>query len=225
MSRVLPAGAGLALAALLALPAPSQAQAATGKPDAGGMPAPTPALERGRTVYVLNTCHFCHGVDLTKATMGAAVLMYSPLVGADDNGNVIGAIVRAGIPNLQTSMPSYPDLTQQEIEELAAYIHFLRQAGRHRELTAAPAAGGNVAAGRTYFTASCAECHSVNADLKGIAARHDAQALKSRVLGPRPPADDTGPAVAGRRRHLTLLERYSDDDVRNLVAYLQEAAR
>ncbi len=90
-------------------------------------------------MYVLNTCHFCHGVDLTKATMGAAVLMHSALVGADENGNVIGAIARAGIPNLQTSMPSYPDLTQQEVEDLAAYIHYLRQRGRHRELTAAPA--------------------------------------------------------------------------------------
>lgn len=226
MSRVLPAGAGLALAALLAQPAPVQAQAAIGKPDAGGMPAPTAALERGRTVYVLNTCHFCHGVDLTKATMGAAVLMYSPLVGADDNGNVIGAIVRAGIPNLQTSMPSYPDLTRQEVEDLAAYIHFLRQAGRHRELTATAAAGGDAAAGRTYFTNSCAACHSVSADLKGIATRHDAEALKARLLGPPPPLDDDASAGgAGRRRHLTLLERYTDDDVRNLVAYLLQAAK
>jgi mono/diheme cytochrome c family protein len=226
MSRVLPAGAGLALLALLALPAPLRAQAASGTPDAGGMPAPTAALERGRRVYVLNTCHFCHGVDLTKATMGAAVLMYSPLVGADDNGNVIGAIVRAGIPNLQTSMPSYPDLTQQEVEDLAAYIHFLRQAGRHRELTAAPVDGGDAAAGRAYFTASCGECHSVHADLKGVATRHDAEALKARLLGPPPPADDDGSAGrAGRRRHLTLLERYSDDDVRNLVAYLCQAAK
>ena len=137
MSRGLPAGAGASArrAGRAAAGATSHAQAVPGKPDAGGMPAPTVALERGRTVYVLNTCHFCHGVDLTKATMGAAVLMHSALVGADENGNVIGAIVRAGIPNLQTSMPSYPDLTQQEVEDLAAYIHYLRQLGRHRELT------------------------------------------------------------------------------------------
>ena len=121
MSRVLQAGADLALAAWIALLAgSSRAQVVPGQPDAGGMPAPTAVLERGRTVYVLNTCHFCHGVDLTKATMGAAVLMHSALVGADENGNVIGAIARAGIPNLQTSMPSYPDLTQQEVEDLAA---------------------------------------------------------------------------------------------------------
>ena len=83
MSRVLQAGTGVALSMLAALlPVTSHAQTVPGKPDAGGMPAPTVALERGRTVYVLNTCHFCHGVDLTKATMGAAVLMQSPLVGA-----------------------------------------------------------------------------------------------------------------------------------------------
>ena len=29
--------------------------------DAGGFKAPTAALERGRAVYVLNQCLFCHG--------------------------------------------------------------------------------------------------------------------------------------------------------------------
>jgi mono/diheme cytochrome c family protein len=204
------------------LPAAAGGQALAGKPDAGGMPAPTAALERGRTVYVLNTCHFCHGVDLAKATMGAAVLMYSPLVGADENGNVIGTIVRAGIPNLQTSMPSYPDLTNQEIEDLAAYIHFLRQLGRHKELTAAAAVAGDAATGRTYFAANCASCHSVTGDLKGLGSKYDAATLRRRVLGPRPPAAEVADAAvaAGRRRHLKLLEGYTDDDVTNLVAYL-----
>ena len=163
------------------------------------MPAPTVALERGRTVYVLNTCHFCHGVDLTKATMGAAVLMHSALVGADENGNVIGAIARAGIPNLQTSMPSYPDLTQQEVEDLAAYIHYLRQVGRHRELTASPAAAGDAAAGRAYFAANCANCHSPSGDLKGVSSKYDIATLRLRLLGPPPPAD-TSPERHGRRR-------------------------
>ncbi len=153
--------------------------------------------------------------------MGAAVLLHSPLVGADDNGNVIGTVVRAGIPNLQTSMPSYPDLTTQEVEDLAAYIHYLRQLGRHKELTRVSAAAGDAAAGGTYFAANCASCHSVSGDLKGVASKYDMATLRLRLLGPPPPAeaDRSGAADAGRRRHLTLLERYSDDDVRNLVAY------
>ena len=79
--------------------------------DAGGYPAPTAALERGRTVFVLNHCHFCHGEDLTRANMGAANLTQSALVGADTDGNAIGAVVRAGLPNLQTAMPSYRELS------------------------------------------------------------------------------------------------------------------
>ena len=73
---------------------------------AGGFKAPTVALERGRAVYVLNHCHFCHGDDLTRATMGAANLSQSALVGADEDGNMIGPLVKAGLPNLQTAMPS-----------------------------------------------------------------------------------------------------------------------
>jgi mono/diheme cytochrome c family protein len=221
VSRVLQAGAGLALAAVLALPAISQAQAAGRTPDAGGMPAPTASLERGRTVYVLNTCHFCHGVDLTKATMGAAVLMYSPLVGADDNGNVIGAIVRAGIPNLQTSMPSYPDLTQQEVVELAAYIHYLRQVGRHRQLTAASLAGGDPAAGGRAFGPKCSSCHGDRAEMTKLIADGDAGTIKTRFLGPPPPAPDGTDCVAtGRRQHLKLIEQLSETDMNDLVAYL-----
>ena len=81
--------------------------------DAGGFKAPTAALERGRAVYVLNHCHFCHGVDLTRATMGAANLSQSPFVGTDDDGNMIGPLVKAGLPNLQTAMPSYAELTRR----------------------------------------------------------------------------------------------------------------
>jgi mono/diheme cytochrome c family protein len=225
MSRVLPAGAGLAVTALLALPAVSQAQASAGKPDAGGMPAPTVALERGRTVYVLNTCHFCHGVDLTKATMGAAELMRSALVGADDRGNVIGPIVRAGIPNLQTSMPSYPDLTAQEVEDLAAYIHYLRQVGRHRELTAVSLSGGDAAAGGRAFGSKCASCHAGRADKALSIADGDAGRIKTRFLGAPPPAPDgTDRSATGRRQHLKLIEQLSETDMNDLVAYLQQAA-
>lgn len=126
------------------------AQADHPKTDAGGPSAPTPALERGRAVYVLNSCHFCHGIDLTGAAMGAADLMHSPLVGTDRDGDVIGKIVLAGLPNLQTAMPKFADLTKEEISDLAAYIHYLRQQGRYKELMAETNAG-DPRAGNHFF--------------------------------------------------------------------------
>ena len=109
------------------------------------------------------------------------------------------------------------------MQDLAAYIHYLRQLGRHRELTAVPVAAGDAAAGRVYFAANCASCHSVSGDLKGVSTKYDAATLRLRLLGPPPPEDasQSGAAAAGRKRHLTLLERYTDDDVRNLAAFLQ----
>src|SRR5215467_8440714 len=115
---------GALAVALLCFVQLASAQESKRKVDAGGPVAPTAALERGRTVYVLSSCHFCHGIDLTGASMGAADLMHDPLVGADRNGNLIGSIVLAGLPNLQTAMPKFADLTKDQISDLAAYIHY-----------------------------------------------------------------------------------------------------
>ena len=162
--------------------------------DAGGFKAPTAALERGRAVYVLNHCHFCHGVDLTRATMGAANLSQSPFVGTDEDGNMIGPLVKAGLPNLQTAMPSYMELTSEEIVDLARYIHFLRQQARFRELSRlADTPAGDRSAGEAYFNgaANCRSCHSVTGDLAGIGLKYDTPKLRERLLrpGPRMPSE------------------------------------
>jgi cytochrome c oxidase cbb3-type subunit 3 len=193
------------------------------KVDAGGAVAPTAALERGRTVFVLSSCHFCHGIDLTGASMGAADLMHSPLVGADKNGNLIGSIVLAGLPNLQTAMPKFADLTKEQISDLAAYIHYLRQQGRYKELTAAQLPAGDSAAGKSYFDGSggCAKCHSA-ADLKTIVQKYDADTFRSRFLRPGPavPQENATPS-AGDQAHLRLLENYSPAEVANVMTYLE----
>jgi cytochrome c oxidase cbb3-type subunit 3 len=229
MSRILQTGSGLAFVAIFGLLSSSAgAQTTEPKRDAGGFPAPTAALERGRTVYVLNACHFCHGIDLTGATMGAADLLHSPLVGADEKGNIIGAVVLSGKPNLQTAMPQYPDLGKAQLEDLAAYIHYLRQVGRYKELAGAAETGrGDASAGQNYFTGNCSECHSITSDLAGVAKKYDAATLRSRLLRPGPAItpDGNDAIAAGRKQHLKLLERYSDDDVHNLMAYLQSTSK
>lgn len=199
------------------------AQTPAAKPDAGGYPAPTAKLERGRTVYVISSCHFCHGIDLTGAAMGAADLMHLPLVGRDEDGNLIGPIVRAGLPNLQTAMPQYPDYTPAQISDLSAYIHYLRRKGRYQEWTARGQTGaGDAKAGAEYFsgTGKCGSCHSLSGNLAGVGAKYNAETLLQRLLRPGPDFIGEG-ASAGVVEHLKLLERYSDADVRNLLAYLQ----
>jgi mono/diheme cytochrome c family protein len=209
-----------------ALAAAAFAQSPAGKRDAGGYPAPTAKLERGRTVYVLSSCHFCHGIDLTGAAMGAADLMHLPLVGRDEDGNLIGAIVRAGLPNLQTAMPQYPDYTREQISDLAAYVHYLRQQGRYQELAALKDAGaGDAKTGEAYFNGSAAKCngcHSAKGDLADISAKYEAATLLRRLLRPGPENAVAGDAAStGLNAHLKLLERYTDAEVRNLLAYLQ----
>lgn len=200
-------------------------QTAKPKVDAGGPVAPTAALERGRTVYVLNACHFCHGLDLTGASMGAADLMHSPLVGADRNGNLIGSIVLAGLPNLQTAMPKFADLTKEQISDLAGYIHYLRQQGRYTELLAANSAPGDPKAGEQYFNGAggCSKCHSASGELARAAHKYDAATLRSRFLRPGPTvsADNITP-TAGDQAHLRLLEIYSSAEVQNVLAYLKQ---
>ncbi len=191
--------------------------------DAGGFRAPTAALERGRGVYVLNHCHFCHGVDLTRSVMGAANLAESALVGLDTDGNAIGPLVKAGLPNLQTAMPSYRDLTAEQIVDLARYVHYLRQQARYRSLIApVDPPRGDPAAGREYFEkrGACRSCHAP-ATFKGIGSKYDAPALRSRLLrpGPEKPQEGVTPSE-GQSAHLRLLESYTIADVQNLIAYL-----
>ena len=190
----------------------------TGKRDAGGLAAPTARLERGRTVYVLSSCHFCHGIDLTGAAMGSADLLHVSSVGRDEGGNYIGVIVRSGLPNLQTAMPQYSDYTSEQISDLAAYIHYLRRLGRYRELTRLPSAdSGDAKAGEDYFGQHCASCHA------GPFASDKTRELAKRVLLPGPESwfsDDALPA--GAAAHMKLLERYTDAEFRNILAYLSQ---
>lgn len=196
-----------------------------GPKDAGGYRAPTTQLEQGRKIFVESSCHFCHGVDLTQTNMGSADLLHSPIVGADQDGNLIGPIVKAGLPNLQTSMPSFYDLSDQDILYLARYVHYLRQQGRYKELMAADLSAGNAQAGKTYFNGpgGCSKCHSPMGDLAAIASRYDAKTLRSKFLMPNGTARKQSVTLsAGAQQHLQLLENYDPTDAANVLAYMAQ---
>jgi mono/diheme cytochrome c family protein len=191
---------------------------------------PDPVLQHAKETFVLFGCAYCHGLNLVSRGE-ATDLMHSALVGRDENGNRIGPLLRAGIPQTAklSPMPQFSDLSDQQIAALVTWIHYARQQGRYQELTAAPIRQGDAAEGKTYFERSCSMCHAVDRDLSGIGRKYDAAALRAAILDPKAlkversftsaRLHDTTLAAAQQRHH-ALLENYSPEEVANLVAYL-----
>src|SRR3954463_15012890 len=192
---ILGAAAGVLLSSLFLSaqggpPAPA-GQGPAGQPPGGGrgrggqgFPAQQrklsdPAvIERGNTLFGIN-CRLCHGADLRGGDMGGVNLLRSPLVLNDQDGELIYPIVHNG---KQTEglppMPPLP-LPEDDVKAVAAYIHSVaaRMAGQGGPppKDAPPELNilvGNAAAGKSYFDANCASCHSASGDLAGIATRY-----------------------------------------------------
>jgi mono/diheme cytochrome c family protein len=197
-----------------------------------GQPLADPVLQHSKETFVLFGCAYCHGLNLVSRGE-ATDLMHSALVGRDENGNLIGPLLRAGIPQTAklSPMPQFSDLSDQQIAALVRWIHYARAQGRYMELTEAKdARRGDVEKGKFYFDDKCGACHSVSGDLAGIGKKYDAAALKEQFL--RPKLLDEVPSwkldrllesksASGWRKHQRLLENYSGDDVANVTAFLQ----
>ncbi len=146
---------------------------------------PKESVERGQKLFV-QSCGFCHGNDATGSR--APDLIRSVSVNHDENGNVIGPIIRSGRPD--KGMPGFP-LNDSQISDIAAFL-------RDRTLAALNSASvgsdypleklltGNAAAGQAFFQGAggCSGCHSPTGDLAGIARKHTPIDLQSRFLYP-----------------------------------------
>ena len=197
-----------------------------------GAPLADPILQHAKETYVLFGCAYCHGVNLVSRGE-ATDLMHSALVGRDENGNRIGPLLRAGIPQTAklSPMPQFSDLSDQQIGAITLWIHYARQQGRYQELTSAPVRGGNAAAGKTYFDRACSPCHALDGDLAGIGRKYEGDALRAAILDPKALKMERSftlerlhdAKLGSAQRHHALLENYSAGDVANLVAYLGSA--
>ncbi|MGC1871594.1 MAG: c-type cytochrome [Acidobacteriaceae bacterium] len=194
------AGMSAALYGLQATPNPA---ATTAKP------APTPAWMRkmwpnlppnqnpaqvasGKALFESN-CSFCHGTDATGGN-GGPDLIRSVLVNHDENGNLIGPTVRNGRPG--KGMPAFKNFSDAQVDDLVAFLHQQNRNDRIRfNYKILNVDVGNAAAGKVYFQAHCAQCHSATGDLDGIAKKYDAAALQQLWLDPghAPQANDNGP--------------------------------
>ena len=195
-----------------------------------GPPMADPVLQQAKETFVLFGCAYCHGLNLVSRGE-ATDLMHSALVGRDENGNLIGSLLRAGIPQTAklSPMPQFSDLSDQQIAAIVTWIHYARRQGRYQELTAASVTLGDAAAGKTYFDGACSSCHAIDRDLAGIGSKYDPASLRAAILDPKGLKVDRSFTVdrlkdkkltAAQQRHHALLENYSVNDVANVAAYL-----
>jgi cytochrome c oxidase cbb3-type subunit 3 len=159
-------------------------------------PAPRPRLEtypqrapddpavvaRGKTLYSVQ-CGFCHGSDARGGENNGPNLLRSEIVLQDQKGEKIAPVVQNGRPD--RGMPKF-DLTTAQVADIAAYIHSFKVGGYDiSRMTPPSIVVGDAKAGQTYFASTCAKCHSITGDLKGIGGRFsDAKMLQQTWLLP-----------------------------------------
>lgn len=144
-------------------------------------PADPAAVERGQAIYSVN-CGFCHGADTRGGDNGPSLLR-SSIVLDDQRGELIAPVVQNG--RVDRGMPKF-SLTDGQVADLSAYLHSFRAAGYDPSRNAPPSiVVGDARAGQTYFSATCASCHSVTGDLKGFASKiADPKTLQQTWLMP-----------------------------------------
>ena len=184
-------------------------------------PADPEVMQRGQALYGLH-CRACHGVDLRGGDLGGPNLLRSQLVLSDLDGELIEPVIRDGQSTPGGSSMPPLSLSEDDTHAVSVYLHSVlatatRQGGPPEgsdvELNILV---GDAEAGRVYFAANCASCHSPTGDLAGIAsAITEPQELQNtwvrgrRPRAERPPATVTvtlpsGAQVSGR------LDRYDD---------------
>jgi cytochrome c oxidase cbb3-type subunit 3 len=168
--------------------------------------------QRGRTQFE-KSCSFCHGKDATGGAEGPN-LMRSSVLRHDNNGDLIGKVIREGRP--AGGMPPIP-LNAQQISEIVVYLHAAvavsdrTSAGRpSQDYSLKRLLTGNAEAGKQYFNTEggCAQCHSPSGDLAGISRKYTPIELQARFLYPTGKPETatvtlaSGETITGKLIHL-----------------------
>ncbi|HTW31124.1 MAG TPA: c-type cytochrome [Candidatus Sulfotelmatobacter sp.] len=129
-------------------------------------------LLRGKSLYDGN-CASCHAADLRGVLGHGPNLLRSAVAMDDEHGELIGATVSKHNPPL--------NLVGDDMVAVSEYIHSILATmgsqgsppgripvGLHLDVLV-----GDPQAGKAYFDAHCASCHSASGDLKGIGSRYE----------------------------------------------------
>lgn len=144
------------------------------------------AVGRGRSLFG-STCGFCHGADATGSR--APDLVRSSITLRDDNGDLLGPVIRNGRP--EKGMPSFSTLKDDQIATIVAFLHHQATAARRSshvpgDYPLAKLMTGNAASGEAYFKGAgeCIRCHSPSGDLAGVAKRFSPVDLQQEMVYP-----------------------------------------
>jgi cytochrome c oxidase cbb3-type subunit 3 len=149
------------------------------QPGPVGRPAvDAAAAARGKKAY-LQYCINCHG-SLAQGTDQGPDLVRSVVVLRDKQGAQLGRALRQ-LANHKT------DLTQAQLADISNFLKDrIEYTAKNRNASQPPnVLTGNVAAGKEYFNAQCAACHSATGDFAHIAVKYPPNELQQRFLFPR----------------------------------------
>ena len=187
-------------------------------------PADPAHVERGKTVYSA-TCAACHGIDARGGQLGGPNLLRSQLVLNDREGELIDPVIKGS--RAERGMPPVP-MSDEDVRAVAAFLHSLQAAARPQG--APPESGaplpdalvGDAAAGRTYFSARCAECHSVES-LSGIGSRYpEARTLQNTWVTGRAGGGGRGRGGAGGPAVTATISLPSGETIQGRVVHLDD---
>ena len=152
--------------------------------------APDPAaVKRGQAVFVAS-CGFCHGSNAHGGNTGPDLVRSVIVLHDKGTAKEITPVIRNGRPG--KGMPSFPNLTDAQIKDIAAFLLSRNQAAANRmDYKILNIVTGDPKLGEAYFAAHCASCHSATGDLAHIAGKYQPEKLQSRFLYPRN-SDDSG---------------------------------
>jgi cytochrome c oxidase cbb3-type subunit 3 len=126
-------------------------------------------VARGKALYEMH-CQSCHAADLRGAT--GPNLLRSQAVLSDQSGELVAPIVKGSLANMKAI-----DLSDDDVKAVATYLHDIVRTARGQGAPPGPGVPvtnvvvGDAAAGKSYFDAKCATCHSIAGDLQGIGGR------------------------------------------------------
>ena len=131
-------------------------------------------IAHGKTLYDVD-CQKCHGADLRGTTQGGISLLRSQIILSDQEGELIKPILAGSLKN--NGMPAI-NMTAADLTALATYIHSVIATEKGQGAPPAPgveapsALVGDAAAGKVFFDAKCATCHSITGDLQGYGTKY-----------------------------------------------------